>query len=107
MTEQQAYMYLYSFTNRLKEQSLWLLFCNCKSVSVCGFVWVRECMICLLMTLDTAVICSCLCSNLSIQLSVLLFLSPCDYLLQLSQLAQSPVRCVLRHAGARIPLGSL
>src|SRR6218665_1177090 len=48
-----------------KKQSVWLLFCTCKSVSVCGFVWVRVCMICLLMTLDTAVICSCLCSNIS------------------------------------------
>jgi len=34
-----------------KKQSVWLFFCQCKSVWVCGFVWVRVCMICLLMTL--------------------------------------------------------
>src|SRR6218665_350557 len=56
MTEQQAY--LYSLTNRAKEAvRLVHSICQVESVYVCGFVCVRMCMVCWLLTLGMAVVC--------------------------------------------------
>ena len=55
-TEQQAY--LYSLTNRAKRTvRLVPAICRVESVYVCGFVCVRMCMVCWLLTLGMAVVC--------------------------------------------------
>ena len=56
MTEQQAY--LYSLTNIAKEAvRLVLSICQVESVYVCGFVYVRMCMVYWLLPLGMAVVC--------------------------------------------------